>query len=107
MFQKAVDLEAIEFLGRDHYQRGADCLLRGYRNGYVDKRVRTTNLLERLFGEGQRRSKVVPRFMNERSGLSLMFAVLVDASAAWRGVKITCDQGPGPPTGAFNSGLDR
>ena len=53
------------------------------------KRIRTTNLLERLFGEGQRRSKVTPRFMSERSGLSLMFAVLVDASAAWRGVKIT------------------
>ena len=53
------------------------------------KRIRTTNLLERLFGEGQRRSKVIPRFMGERSGLSLMFAVLVDASASWRGVKIT------------------
>jgi putative transposase len=53
------------------------------------KRVRTTNLLERLFGEGRRRSKVIPRFMNERSGMSLMFAVLVDASAGWRGVKIT------------------
>jgi len=52
-------------------------------------RIRTTNLLERLFGEGQRRSKVIPRFMNERSGLSLMFAVLVDASAEWRGVKVT------------------
>ena len=24
------------------------------------KRIRTTNLLERLFGEGQRRSKVIP-----------------------------------------------
>ena len=53
------------------------------------KRIRTTNLLERLFGEGQRRSKVIPRFMSERSGLSLMFAVLVDASAGWRGVKVT------------------
>jgi len=53
------------------------------------KRVRTTNLLERLFGEGQRRSKVIPRFLNERSGLSLMFALLVDASASWRGVKVT------------------
>jgi transposase-like protein len=52
------------------------------------KRIRTTNLLERLFGEGRRRSKIVPRFMNESSGLSLMFAVLVDASAHWRGVKI-------------------
>jgi transposase-like protein len=53
------------------------------------QRIRTTNLLERLFGEGQRRAKVVPRFMSERSGLSLLFAVLVDASANWRGVKIT------------------
>jgi transposase-like protein len=53
------------------------------------KRIRTTNLLERLFGEGRRRSKIVPRFMNESSGLSLMFAVLVDASAHWRGVKIS------------------
>jgi transposase-like protein len=52
-------------------------------------RIRTTNLLERLFGEGRHRSKVVPRFMNERSGLSLLFAVLVDASAGWHGVKIT------------------
>jgi len=53
------------------------------------KRIRTTNVLERLFGEGRRRSKVIPRFMNEKSGLSLMFAVLVDASASWRGVKVT------------------
>jgi putative transposase len=53
------------------------------------KRIRTTNLRERLFGEGRRRSKVIPRFMNERSGMSLMLAVLVDASASWRGVKVT------------------
>ena len=53
------------------------------------ERIRTTNLLERLFGEERRRSKVIPRFMNERSGLSLMLAVLVDASASWRGVKVT------------------
>jgi len=52
------------------------------------KRIRTTNLLERLFGEGRRRSKIVPRFTSEGSGLSLLFAVLVDASASWRGIKI-------------------
>jgi len=55
------------------------------------KRIRTTNLLERLFGEGRRRSKIVPRFMSESSGMSLLFAVLVDASASWRGVKITAE----------------
>lgn len=53
------------------------------------KRIRTTNLLERLFGEGQRRAKVIPRFLGEWSGLSLMSAVLADASAGWRGVKVT------------------
>ena len=41
MLQKAVELEVTEFLGRDHYQRSADRLLRGYRNGYADKRVET------------------------------------------------------------------
>jgi transposase-like protein len=58
------------------------------RNIWVEPYFDTTNLLERLFGEGRRRSKIVPRFLNEASGLSLMFAVLVDASAGWRGVKI-------------------
>ena len=53
------------------------------------KRLRTTNLLEQWFGEGRRRAKVIPRFIKEKSGLSLMFAVLVDASANWHGVKIT------------------
>ena len=51
-------------------------------------RIRTTNLLERLFGEGRRRTKVIPRFSSEASGLSLVFAVLVDASEGWRGVRM-------------------
>ena len=50
--------------------------------------IRTTNLLERLFGEGRRRTKVIPRFTSEASGLSLIFAVLTDASEGWRGVKM-------------------
>jgi transposase-like protein len=50
--------------------------------------IRTTNLLERLFGEGSRRTKVIPRFTSETSGLSLIFAVLVDASEGWRGVRM-------------------
>lgn len=50
--------------------------------------IRSTNQLERLFGEGKRRTKVIPRFSSEASGLSLMFAVLVDASEGWRGVRM-------------------
>jgi putative transposase len=53
------------------------------------KQTRTTNLLERLFGEGKRRSKVIPRFQSEVSGLTLLFAVLVDTSEGWRGVRMT------------------
>lgn len=53
------------------------------------KQARTTNLLERLFGEGKRRSKVIPRFYSETSALSLLFAVLIDASEGWRGIRMT------------------
>jgi transposase-like protein len=52
------------------------------------RQIRTTNLLERLFGEGKRRTKIIPRFRSEASGLSLLFAVLVDASEGWRGVRM-------------------
>lgn len=49
-------------------------------------KIRTTNLLERLFGEGKCRTKVIPKFTTESSGMMLLFAVLVDASEGWRGV---------------------
>jgi len=38
------------------------------------KRIRTTNLLERLLGEGKRRTKVVPRFPGEAASLRLLYA---------------------------------
>lgn len=50
--------------------------------------IRSTNLMERLFGEGKRRTKVIPRFRSEASGLTLVLAVLVDASEGWRGVRM-------------------
>lgn len=52
------------------------------------RQTRTTNLLERLFGEGKRRSKIIPRFPSEDSGLALMFAVLLDASEGWHGLRM-------------------
>ena len=52
-------------------------------------RIRTTNRLERLNGEGRRRTKVIPRFPTERSCLSLLYATLITASARWRGVVMT------------------
>jgi transposase-like protein len=52
------------------------------------RQTRTTNLLERLFGEGKRRSKIIPRFTSEDSGLALIFAVLLDASEGWHGIRM-------------------
>ncbi|MDI6748492.1 MAG: transposase, partial [Rhodocyclaceae bacterium] len=52
------------------------------------RQTRTTNLLEKLFGEGKRRSKVIPRFTSEDSGLALMFAVLIDASEGRHGLRM-------------------
>lgn len=53
------------------------------------KRIRTTNLLERTFGESRRRTKVIPRFPGEHACLRLVFAALITASQNWRGVPMT------------------
>jgi len=53
------------------------------------KATGTTNLIERLFEEGRRRTKVVGRFPNEGSCLRLLFATLLAASKSWRGVRMT------------------
>ena len=53
------------------------------------KATRTTNLLERLFDEERRRSKVIPHAFGERAVMKLMFAALLRASESWRGIRIT------------------
>ena len=51
--------------------------------------VRTTNLLERLFGEERRRAKIIPHAFGERAVLKLMYAALIRASQSWRRVVIS------------------
>jgi putative transposase len=51
--------------------------------------TRTTNLLERLFGEERRRTKVIPHAFGERAVLKLMYAALIRASETWKNVVIT------------------
>jgi transposase-like protein len=51
--------------------------------------IRTTNLLERLFGEARRRTKVIPHAFGERAVLKLMYAALIRAAERWRGIRIT------------------
>ena len=53
------------------------------------KAIRTTNLLERLFGEERRRTKTIPHAFGERAVLKLMFAALARASQSWRRLVIS------------------
>jgi len=50
--------------------------------------IRTTNLLERLFGEERRRMKIVANTFGERAVLKLMYAALIRASESWRGIQM-------------------
>jgi putative transposase len=51
--------------------------------------IRTTNLLERLFGEERRRTKVIPHAFGERAVLKLMYAALIRAAQTWRRIVIS------------------
>jgi transposase-like protein len=51
--------------------------------------IRTTNLLERLFGEERRRTKVIPHAFGERAVLKLMYAAMIRAAERWRGIRMT------------------
>jgi len=53
------------------------------------RRVRTTNGLERLIEEARRRTDAMGPMASEASGLSLVYAVLVDVAKRWRGIRIT------------------
>ena len=53
------------------------------------KHIMTTNLLERAFVEQKRRTKIIPRFFDEKSCLKLVYATMVRASQKWRRVKMS------------------
>jgi len=57
----------------------------------ADHRIycRTTNLVERSFVEERRRTKVIPRFLGERSCLKLVFGTLIRVSRRWNRVRVT------------------
>jgi transposase-like protein len=48
-----------------------------------------TNLLERLFGEERRRTKVVSHAFGERPVLKLMYAAVIRAADRWRGLTMS------------------
>lgn len=52
-------------------------------------RVQTTNLAERSFVEERRRTKVIPRFTDEKAAMKLVFATLIRAADRWCRVSIS------------------
>jgi len=52
------------------------------------KRIRTSNVIERAFKEVRRRTKVVGRFPNEKSALTLVWASIEHDRLKWRGVRV-------------------
>jgi putative transposase len=97
------------------YEQGKQCahdLIAAYRNRYPSlitaftddldallnhlklpinhrKKVRTSNLVERAFEETRRRTKIIPRFLTEKSGLKLVYSVLTRAATRWRRIPVT------------------
>jgi putative transposase len=49
--------------------------------------VRTTNFLERSFLEERRRTQVIPRLMDEKRAMKLVFATLIGVSERWAGCR--------------------
>lgn len=53
------------------------------------KHIMSTNLLERVFEEQKRRTKVIPRFLDEKSCLKLVYATMIRVSQKWRRVRMS------------------
>lgn len=51
--------------------------------------IRTTNLLERMFGEERRRTKVIPHAFGEKAVMKLMYAALMRARQGWRNLVVS------------------
>ena len=51
--------------------------------------IRTTNLIERCFQEQKRRTKVIPRFLDEKSCLKLVYSTLIRVSEKWKRISMS------------------
>ena len=52
------------------------------------KHVRTSNVIERVFKEVKRRTKVIGRFPNETSALVMIFSILDEERLKWQKVRM-------------------
>lgn len=56
------------------------------------KHICTNNMIERTFLEEKRRTKIIPRFFDEKSCLALSFGVLMRAEQRWRKIPMNFDE---------------
>ena len=90
---------AAEVIGRyaDRYPAAVACLADDLEASLAHLRLpprhriiaRTTNLIERSFEEERRRTKVIPRLLDEKSAMKLVFATLIRASDRWSRVSVS------------------
>jgi transposase-like protein len=52
------------------------------------RRLRTSNRLERTFGEKKRRTKVIPHFFTEKAAIKLVYATMLATTVKWRGIRM-------------------
>jgi transposase-like protein len=52
------------------------------------RRLRTSNRLERTFGEKKRRTKVIPHFFTEKAAIKLVYATMLATTMRWRGIRM-------------------
>ncbi len=96
---EAGEQRAAEFIGeyRSLYPRAVNCFsedldacLTHLKFPEKHRRlIRTGNLIERAFGEQRRRTKVIPRFFDEKSCLKLAYGSLIRAAERFQRVKMT------------------
>lgn len=85
------DYEGVAQAFVDKFQRHMEACLVFYKFPEAHwKRIRTSNVIERLFQEVKRRTKVIPAFGKEKSCLMLCHAVIVELSRKkpWRNLTI-------------------
>jgi len=90
---------AADVIGRyaDRYPAAVHCLADDLEASLAHLRLpprhrisaRTTNLIERSFEEERRRTKVIPRLLDEKSAMKLVFATLIRASDRWSRVSVS------------------
>jgi len=97
--RKIAEIAAANLVGEyaDKYPTAIKCFLDDLNCclNYMDfptghhRYIRTTNLIERCFVEQKRRTKIIPRFLDEKSCLKLVYSTLIRVSEKWHRISMS------------------